>query len=119
MTTTRVIDFEQFAIERGASALSAARPELDGRALGPGGRRSPKTVDAAIESFNKQSASIIIRRDELRLEYEDLVACGDIRPPTRREHLERIADGCPEREDVQAARRILASRYGIEREAAK
>jgi len=46
-------------------------------------------------------------RDALSNEYDRLVAAGEIRPPTRKERLERTAAGHPDRADVQAARRIL------------
>lgn len=47
------------------------------------------------------------KRDELRTEYRDKVKSGEIRPPTRVERLLEIAKGYPDRNDVQAARRIL------------
>jgi len=46
-------------------------------------------------------------REKLRAEYNEKVAKGEIRPPSRYEKLISTAQGNPDRDDVQAARRIL------------
>ena len=48
-------------------------------------------------------------RDELRVEYDELVKAGHVRPPTRLERLSATAKGTGEA--AEAARRILASQY--------
>lgn len=50
---------------------------------------------------------ILIRREELRKEYAEKVAHGLLRPPTRLERLKQKAQGHPDLESTQAAKRIL------------
>jgi len=52
------------------------------------------------------------RRDQLRNEYRERVAKGEVRQPTRMEKLTRIASGDPENSAVQAAKRILQNIQG-------
>jgi hypothetical protein len=47
------------------------------------------------------------RRNELRQSYADEVEAGTVRPPSRVERLKRTAQGHPDNESVQAARRLL------------
>ena len=49
-------------------------------------------------------------RDEARKEYERLVNSGEVRPPTRIESYMRTANGHPDNQSTQAARRMLEKR---------
>jgi hypothetical protein len=62
-----------------------------------------KKVDA---QFDKD-AEVVKKRAELRQEYQDKVAAGEIRAPSRFEELIKKANGHPDNEAVQAARRLL------------
>ncbi len=52
-------------------------------------------------------------RVAVEADYEAKLASGEIRKPTRRERLERIASGHPDNAAVQAARRLLAAMESI------
>jgi hypothetical protein len=62
-----------------------------------------KKVDA---QFDKD-AEVVKKRAELRQEYQDKVVAGEIRSPSRFEELIKKANGHPDNEAVQAARRLL------------
>lgn len=53
---------------------------------------------------------LLIKRGVLRKEYRERVAKGELRPPTAAERRLELANGHPDRDDVQAARRILKRR---------
>lgn len=59
------------------------------------------------------------KREELREEYKKKIESGEIRKPTRREELERIASGHEDNEATQAAKRLLAKMDKKESESKK
>lgn len=71
-------------------------------------RFSRKQWDKKIQRQAAIDEIVIRKRAELREEYRQKVAGGELRPPTRIERLQAIAAGHPDNEAVQAARRILA-----------
>lgn len=60
----------------------------------------------AIERQSKKDSELAARREELRAEYQKKVAAGEMRPPTSKEENDRTAQGDPDSEATQAARRI-------------
>jgi hypothetical protein len=68
---------------------------------------TPKSRDAAARRQWAIDCKWQALRDRLRAEYAAEVAAGRIRPPTRRERLERTAAGHPDNPSTHAARRLL------------
>jgi hypothetical protein len=68
---------------------------------------SPKTWSKTVEIQAKKDAKLVTMRDELRKEYQSKVASGEIREPSLTEQRIRIANGHPDNESTQAARRLL------------
>ena len=71
---------------------------------------SDKTWSNIVDTQAQKDWELIERRRLLRLEYQQKVANGELRPPTRTEQLIQIAKGDESLESVQAARRLLAKR---------
>lgn len=97
-----VVEFETWAASQGASR----------QGYGDAGMHSPaahigRANWAAKMRMQAQRADDLSqRRDALRIEYDRLVAAGEMRPPTHREKCIATASGNPDRSDVQAARRL-------------
>lgn len=105
----RVIREDDYLAQNGASLLGIG----DAGAHKTHSRMSRKQWDRVVREQDRRSAAVVDRREALRQEYREKVAAGELRPPTRRERLEAIAGGMPEKEATQAARRILAAQYGV------
>lgn len=101
-----IIDFETFAIQRGAGTAEYSEPGLH--------RLNSSVSDAArrkaIARHQARIDKITRRRDELRVLYDSLVEAGEIRPPTQNEVLQAAAMGHQDNESTQAAARVLARR---------
>lgn len=100
----RVVDFRQFALERGVDPLGYSEPGLHnpmGFIPKSAQRRHLKMLAGNIDEHANKLAAV-------RAEYDQLVASGAVRPMTSRERLERTAAGPDDRESTLAARRILA-----------
>lgn len=70
-------------------------------------QRSRSGAKATLKLLADQDTQLFARRESLREIYRDKVSSGEIVPPTRRQKLEKVAGGHPDRPDVQAARRLL------------
>lgn len=68
---------------------------------------SQKDRDKRAKAQWIRDGKIIARREELRREYDERVSAGEIRTPSRTERYIAAANGHPENESTQAARRIL------------
>ncbi len=104
----RVLTFEQFAAENGASQQGFGDAGNHRR----GERHSDKTWNRVLEVQRKKDEALYLRRAELRKEYAEKVISGEIAPPSQRERCLAIASGDPDRSDVQAARRLVEKYYG-------
>lgn len=100
----RIVEFRQFALERGVDPLGYSEPGLHnpmGFIPKAAQRRHLKGLASNIEGHSAKLAAV-------RAEYDRLVASGEVRPMTSRERLEQTAAGPDDREATHAARRILA-----------
>lgn len=104
-----ILDFEQFASAHGCSRADLGEAGLHKTHS----RFSKKQWDKMVAAQSAKDANWLKRRDELRKEYDNLLAEGLLRTSTRRERLETTANGHPDREDTQAARRLLVKHFGI------
>lgn len=96
------LTFDQYSAQRGVPSTPPSFPETHRTPRRPSkasmrstGRRIANELDAWQE-----------RRDALRKEYDAKIESGEIRQPTRRERLERTAQGTGDQ--AEAARRLLA-----------
>lgn len=71
---------------------------------------SKRSRQQAIDYVQNNAKKYDAKRAELRKEYQQKVANGEIRQPTTIERALKIAQGLDERSDVQAARRLLEKR---------
>ena len=71
------------------------------------GGASDKAWTKIIDRQAAKDRDLMDKRERLRQEYNEKVAKGEIRPPSRYEKLISIAQGHPDLESTQAARRIL------------
>lgn len=104
MSQPEEIDFETYAARQGASRLSFGDPALHGSAQSV----ARSTWRRFAKTQAERDAQLQARRDQLRAEYQQAVARGEIKPPSRIAQFRQVASGHPDRADVQAARRILA-----------
>ena len=74
------------------------------------GGASDKAWTKIVDAQAKKDRDLMDLREKLRAEYNEKVAKGEIRPPSHMERLISTAKGNPDREDVQAARRLLPKR---------
>lgn len=102
----KVMTFEQFASMNGASRQSIGEAALHMSSH----HKSHNTHHKQVIDQAKKDGELILRRDELRNEFNRLVDAGEIREPTRTEVLIAKARGNQDRADNQAARRILIKR---------
>ena len=102
----KILTEEQYLSQNGA-----CRQDIGDSALHKNrGAMSDKTWASIVDAQADKDWELIERRKLLRLEYQQKVANGELRPPTRTEQLIQIAKGNPEHESVQAARRLLVKR---------
>jgi hypothetical protein len=105
---TRPIIMEE---ETYLSINGASRQDIGDSALHKNrGNNSDKSWYKIVNLQAEKDRKLLIRRDELRSEYWLKVESGELRPPTRNEKLIAIANGNPDNESVQAARRLLDKR---------
>lgn len=103
---------EEYLSQHGASRQSFGEAALHRQP-----RSTQKERDKRAQAQGKKDADLEQQRDELRSEYREKIANGELREPTRTERLERAAQGHPDNESTQAARRVLEKRRAA-REAA-
>jgi hypothetical protein len=109
VTAPKVIDEEAYLTQHGASRQDIGECALH-KNIPYGNIRK-----RLIEYQAKKDGELITKREVLREAYRAKVSAGEIRPPTRTERLIAIANGHPDNEAVQAARRLLI-KYGIKAE---
>lgn len=97
-----VLDFETFAARKGASRQGFGDAGMHRR----GERHSDKTWGRALKAQFDRDEKLAARREELRREYDLLVACEEIRPPSYLERLIETAKGHPDLATTQAAIRL-------------
>lgn len=79
-------------------------------ALHKGKQRTSGQQDKAVKSQAKKDKDYTERREMLRKEYRDKLAKGELREPNTIEKLQKAANGNPDNESTQAARRALQKR---------
>ena len=79
-------------------------------ALHKGKQGSQALQDKVVERQLEKDREYSLKRSELRQEYQEKLANGTMREPTSVEKLIKAANGMPELESVQAARRALEKR---------
>ena len=104
-----VMDFETFATRRGASRQDFGEAGAHKRSR----RQTDKQWNRIIKRITERGDKLEQKREGLRQEYDQLVEQGAIRPLTPKEQLMATASGHSDNDSVQAARRVLANRYGI------
>ena len=102
----QIITEEEYLSQNGACRQNIGDPALHKNR----GAMSDKTWSNIVDAQAVKDWELIERRKLLRLEYQQKVAYGELRPPTRTEQLIQIAKGDESLESVQAARRLLAKR---------
>jgi len=100
----RVLTFDEFAAENGASRQSIGEAGLHN----PAGHMPKSTWRRMIHAQALKDNEIMARRDQLRIEFNAAVESGEIREPTYVETLVRNAAGHPDKASTQSAQRILA-----------
>lgn len=103
------IDFEQYAAKRGLSFAEVG----DAGAHKRGRNQSNKQWARLVRPIHQRAEEVVAKREELRREYDDACARGEIRPLTRHERLLLAASGHPDLESTQAAQRLLAKKDAI------
>lgn len=71
------------------------------------GNNSDKSWSKMIDAQSEKDRRLIIKRDELRKEYQKKMKNGELREPTRNEKLISTANGNIDNECTIAARRLL------------
>lgn len=100
--------FEQFAAENGVSALNRGDSALVRQ---PGA--SEKVIRQNAKAQLSKDQELATQRAELRKQYDQKVASGELRQPSRVEQLVATANGHPDNASTQAARRLL-KKQGID-----
>jgi len=103
--TPRVLTEEQYLAQNGASFMDGAEPALQQNRI-PTKRGQSDAVNSAMGRMSENNA----RREALRAEYKTKIASGEIVEPSSIERLIERANGLPENESTQAARRLLEKR---------
>lgn len=98
-----VMDYETFAAINGASRASIGEAALHMSSR----NKSPNTHRRQVRAQARADHDVIIRRGELQVAYDELVADGKLRPLTALESSVRTANGHPDNMATQAARRVL------------
>ena len=105
----QVIDEETYLAIHGAG-----RGEIGESALHMNRTKSENTWKKYVEAQAEKDREILAKRSKLRKEYQEKVKNGELRPPTRLESLIATAKGHPDNQAVQASRRILKRRLGLD-----
>jgi len=100
----QIIDEETYLSINGASRQDIGDSALH-KNIGTG-----RAKRQTIERQSKLDHDLLIRREQLRQEYQSKVKSGEIRPPARIEKLVATAQGHPDNLSVQAARKLLEKR---------
>lgn len=103
------LTFEQFASQHGASRQDVGDAGNHRR----GEKHSDKTWARVLAVQRRKDEIWQARREGLRAAYAKAVACGDIVPPTSFDRLLAIANGHEDHSATQAARRLLAKKFGV------
>lgn len=93
---------EQYLSQNRAGFMDGAEPALHQNKI-----RTKRGQSNVVEGVMDNMGNNNIRRQELRQEYQQKVSTGDIAQPTRIEQLVEKANGLPELQSTQAARRLL------------
>ena len=102
----KILTEEQYLSQNGACRQCIGDPALHKNR----GAMSDKTWSNIVDAQAEKDYQLIERRRLLRIEYQQKVANGELRPPTRTEQLIEIAKVNPILESVQAARRLVIER---------
>lgn len=100
------IDFETFAARNGASRQGYG----DAGMHSPAAHVGKANWRAKLKVVRLEGDALQARRDKLRAEYDSLCLQGVLRPLSYRERLTLTAQGNPDRDDVQAARRLCVKK---------
>jgi hypothetical protein len=91
------------------AAQGAGRGAMGDAGLHKRGRNQSNNVwGGMVRQQAAKDAKVVARREILRDDYAHLVSEGQLRPPTRQEKIIATANGHPDNEAVQAARRIAS-----------
>lgn len=96
---------EEYLASKGYGSLVIGEP-----ALAKGRQRSEKQQNKIVEMQSAKDKEYSDKREELRKEYRQKVESGELREPTTVEKLIKVANGNPDLESTQAARRSLKKR---------
>ncbi|MBW2559392.1 MAG: hypothetical protein JRE40_00910 [Deltaproteobacteria bacterium] len=96
-----VISEEEYLAQNGAGRNLIGDSALH-KNIGTGSSR-----ESLIKNASAKDAELVEKREALRTEYQARVEAGELRPPTRTEQLIEAANGHPDNESTQAARRLL------------
>jgi len=108
-TEIPIMDEETYLAINGAGRQDIGEPALHKNK----GNNSDKTWSKLVNAQAEKDRALIEKRQQLREEYAQKVALGELRPPTRTEKLIATANGHEDNPSVQAARRIL-EKQGID-----
>ncbi len=102
-----VITEEDYLASKGCGMAALGEPALHRM---PGQSAGHASRERNLRNQAEKDRAWMVRREELRQEYREKLALGEIRMPTRIERLKQVAAGRPDNESVQAARRLLAKK---------
>jgi hypothetical protein len=105
-----VMDFEEFAARRGISRADIGDAGTHKR----GRNQSDNQWRRLLRTVEQRSTEVAASLSELRTEYDEAVARGEIRPLNRLERLQRAAAGHPDSASTAAAKRLLAKQEAAE-----
>lgn len=105
-SSPEVLTFEQFAVRHGAGRGQIGEAALHMSAAS----KSVRTHQRQVLAQARKDHEVIVQRAQLQVEYDHLVAAGRIRPPTAKEEVIWRANGHPDNDSTQAARRIAQRR---------
>jgi hypothetical protein len=105
-----VRDFEQWAAMQGMGRLGLGDAGLHRASE----RISTAVWDRKVKAQTIKDKYLIERRAELRIKYKQLLESGEIREMTPTERLQHAANGHPDNEATQAAKRLLVKRAVIQ-----
>lgn len=106
----QTLTFEQFAAQHGASRQDVGDAGNHRR----GERHSDKTWARTLAIQRQRDEIWQARRDGLRAAYASAVRAGDIVAPSFFDRTLAVANGHPDRQDTQAARRLLVKKFGMD-----
>ncbi len=102
----RLMDFEQYAAQHGASKLDYGEAGLHQKGINV----AHSTHQRGVKAEGARNAALASKRDELQKKYEAEITAGTVRAPSGQEKMELTAQGHPDNAATQAARRVLAKR---------